>query len=273
MIFDLHTHSDASDGSLTSSELLSLAAENNVDVLSITDHDTVSGYDRITDDSAGTITLIAGIELSTIWSGRGIHVVGLNIDPASSKLCHGIERQQSARLARAKTIAQRLTKLGIDDSFDAVQILANGSGIGRPHFARHLVNIGMVKDVATAFRKYLGAGKLGDVNAGWASLDEVVSWVDSAGGIAVLAHPAKYNLTTTKLRLLLDDFVAAGGRAIEVVSGQQDPSVTHRIASLAKDFGLAASSGSDFHHPGLTWSAPGRFAELPGDIPKVWDWW
>ncbi|MDH3748634.1 MAG: PHP domain-containing protein [Gammaproteobacteria bacterium] len=273
MIFDLHTHSDASDGSLTPTELVSLAAENNVNVLSITDHDTVAAYDRISDGYCSSVALIPGIELSTTWSGRGIHIVGLNIDPASIELRRGIERQQSARHVRAQTIAKRLTKLGIDNPFDAVLANANGAGIGRPHFARHLVDIGVVKDVATAFRKYLGPGKPGDIKSGWGSLDETVSWILCAGGTAVLAHPAKYKFTTSKLRLLLDDFVTAGGRALEVVSGPQDPGVTRRMANLARDFGLAASSGSDFHHPGLTWSAPGRFAELPADIGKVWDSW
>lgn len=273
MIFDLHTHSDSSDGSLTPTDLLSLAAENSVNVLSITDHDTVAAYDRISDDSCGTVALIPGIELSTTWSGRGIHVVGLNIDPTSIELRRGIEQQQSARYIRAQTIAKRLTRIGIDDPFDAVLTRANGAGIGRPHFARHLVEIGVVKDVRSAFRKYLGPGKPGDVKSGWGSLDETVSWILCAGGTAVLAHPAKYKLTTSKLRLLLDDFVAAGGRALEVVSGQQDPSVTRRMANLARDFGLSASSGSDFHHPGLAWSAPGRFPALPADIGKVWDSW
>lgn len=273
MIYDLHTHTDASDGSLAPDDLLALAAKNNIGVLSITDHDTVNAYERISSPAPGAPALIPGIELSTTWSGRGIHIVGLNIDPASEQLRRGIAKQQSARIVRAKTIAKRLTRLGIDNPFDAVSEIAGPAGIGRPHFARFLVNTGVVKDIATAFRKHLGNGKAGDVKNGWATLAEVVHWIRSAGGEAVLAHPAKYKLTVTKLRCLLEEFVSAGGRAIEVVSGQQDAATTARLANLAVDFELAASIGSDFHHPELTWSAPGRFSAMPANLEPVWDLW
>ncbi|MBT8099068.1 MAG: PHP domain-containing protein [Gammaproteobacteria bacterium] len=273
MIYDLHTHSNASDGSLDPDELLALAAQNNVDVLSITDHDTVSAYDRLGARQQGTPLLIPGIELSTTWAGRGIHIVGLNIDPASSTLCRGIVEQQAARLKRARKIADRLTRLGIDNPFDAVCEMAGDAGIGRPHFARHLVATGVTKDTATAFRKYLGTGKAGDVRSGWAELSEVIRWIQAAGGEAVLAHPAKYKFTATKLRCLIKDFVNAGGTAIEVISGQQDSATTKKLADIATDFELAASTGSDFHHPELSWSAPGRFPALPDNIETVWTSW
>lgn len=273
MIIDLHTHSDASDGSLTPDALLRLAEDNNVDVLSITDHDTLAAYERISTTIPHSIQIIHGIEFSTRWAGYGIHVVGLKVDPGNATLQHGIKLQRVAREKRAQSIAARLTKLGIADPLPAVAKLANGAEIGRPHFARHLVNTGVVKDVATAFRKYLGAGKAGDIKSGWASLSDVVAWIIAADGIAVLAHPTKYRLTMTKLKALLDDFVAAGGGAIEVVCGQQEAAVTRRMATLARDFDLAASVGSDFHHPGLAWSRPGHCSKLPSDILKVWDTW
>lgn len=273
VIFDLHTHTNASDGSLSPDELLLLATDNCVDALSITDHDTVQAYERLTSPPPGAPTVIPGIELSTTWGGRGIHIVGLNIDPTNPTLCRGIESQQIARLVRAKSISTRLTRLGFVHSFASVQDIAGTAGIGRPHFARMLVDNAYVKDTATAFRKFLGDGKPGDIRSGWASLDEVIQWIRSAGGVPVLAHPAKYKLTRTKLRCLFDDFVAAGGAAVEVVSGNQEESVTIRLAALARDFNLAASSGSDFHHPSLTWSAPGRFAPMPGDLQPVWELW
>ncbi len=273
MIVDLHTHSDASDGCLAPQALLALAAQNRVDVVSITDHDTTAAYPRLGGDPPSGMQLVAGIELSTTWAGRGIHVVGLNIDPVNPVLQRDIARQQAARRARAETIAARLAKLGVADAMAGARRSADGAGIGRPHFARHLVEIGFVKDTASAFRKYLGAGKPGDVRANWAPLADVVRSIESAGGTAVLAHPAKYGLTTTKLRLLLEEFVAVGGRAIEVVCGSQTPAVTRRIADLARDFGLAASSGSDFHGPETAWSSPGRTAALPRDIEKVWELW
>ena len=156
---------------------------------------------------------------------------------------------------------------------DDILQTAGGEPVGRPHFAAHLVRAGIVKDVRTAFRKYLGAGKPGDVRHGWASLPEVVRWIVGAGGTAVLAHPAKYGLTKTKLRALATDFRAAGGTAIEVACGQQSVNTTVHLAKLANDLGLAASCGSDFHHGDNCWSRPGRFAPLPPDVRPVWTTW
>ena len=273
MIYDLHTHTTASDGSLSPLALLAHASECGVDVLSITDHDTVTAYEQLGAVPAGSPELVPGIELSTTWAGRGIHVVGLNIDPANDVLRAGITMQQAARTARAETIASRLEKLGFGHAGSEVAAMAGDAGVGRPHFARYLVDNGHVKDVATAFRKYLGDGKPGDVRSGWASMDDVIRWIRAAGGTAVLAHPAKYRLTRTKLCALIEDFKSAGGVAIEVVSGQQEAGVTRRLGVLAADYGLAASSGSDFHPRSSTWSAPGRFSRMPEALRPVWDLW
>ncbi len=271
MIVDLHTHTNASDGSLTPTELLDHARQLGVDVLSITDHDTLGAYERLPENPG--LQLITGVELSTTWAGRGVHIVGLNVDRHSPALLAGIQQQKEARLERAGIIAHRLTRIGIPSPLAAVAAMAGDAGIGRPHFAQHLVDIGVVKDLRAAFKKYLGAGKPGDVKDGWASLEDVTGWIVAAGGIAVLAHPVKYKMTTSKLRLMLDDFVAAGGRGIEVISGSQQPDVTLRMLALADEFELAASCGSDFHSPDAAWSQPGRFAPLPAQVPKVWEQW
>lgn len=273
MIYDLHTHSSASDGTLSPVALLAHAADCGVDVLSITDHDTVAAYETVGNLPSGSPALVPGIELSTTWAGRGVHIVGLNIDPANAVLRAGIVAQQAARTERAETIALRLEKLGFGNARTDVTVLAGTAGIGRPHFARYLVDNGHVEDIATAFRKYLGDGKAGDVRSGWAPMDEVIRWIHAAGGNAVLAHPAKYRLTRTKLCALIEDFVAAGGEAIEVVSGPQEAGVTRRLGALAVDYGLAVSGGSDFHHPSSTWSAPGRFPAMPDTLRPVWDLW
>jgi predicted metal-dependent phosphoesterase TrpH len=273
MIRDLHTHSNASDGSLSPQALVAYAVEHGVDVLSITDHDTVNAYKQQGEIDHGAITIIPGIELSTTWNDHSIHVVGLNIDPHNPVLRAGIEKQQQARQERAETIAARLTRLGIDNPFEAVKLLAGDASIGRPHFARHLVNIGKVRDVQTAFRKYLGAGKAGDVKQGWASMPDVNEWIRAAGGVPVLAHPAKYKFTNTKLRVMLEDFRESGGMAVEVVCGRQEPTVTRKIASIALDLELLGSTGSDFHHIDNKWSRPGGFPELPDGIEAVWDAW
>jgi predicted metal-dependent phosphoesterase TrpH len=272
VIYDLHSHSDASDGSLEPDALLALAAECGVDALAITDHDTLAAFDRV-DTSVSPTRLIPGIELSTTWGKYGVHIVGLDVDPACANLQSGVHRQQQSRHKRAHLIARRLRSKGLPDMLDDVLQMAGGEPVGRPHFAEHLVRAGFVKDVRTAFRKYLGAGKPGDVRNGWASLPEVVRWIVGAGGTAVLAHPAKYRLTRTKLRALATDFRAAGGAAIEVVCGQQSLNTTAHLARLTNDLGLAASCGSDFHHGDNSWSRPGRFAPLPLDVRPVWTTW
>lgn len=271
MTIDLHCHTTASDGALAPSVLLERALANGVTQLAITDHDTLAGYDLL--GSQDKLTLIPGIELSTRWRKIGVHIVGLNVDPANPVLRQGIERQLEAREKRARKIANRLTKLGIDDPLPAVREIANNGNIGRPHFAQHLVDIGLVKDQRQAFRKYLGAGKAGDIRESWADFEDVIGWINHADGIAVLAHPAHYNLTMTKLRELLRDFTAAGGRAIEVVSGRQEPQVGRRMAGLADEFDLLASVGSDFHKPGLAWAELGRCAALPDGCRPVWKAW
>ena len=273
MIYDLHTHTTASDGSLSPNDLLGLAASNGVDVLAITDHDTIAGFRAARDGHGGRPELIAGVEFSAGWMRRGVHVVGLNVDPDSAALQSAIESQQAVRRRRARGIADRLVKAGLDDCFDAVVARAGDAAIGRPHFAAHLVETGAVKNTAAAFRKYLGAGKAGDVRHVWPSLDTVVQWIEAAGGVAVLAHPAKYRMTNTKLRALLKDFVDAGGRGLEVICGQQNPQLTAQMAALAREFDLHASVGSDFHHPDMHWALPGRFPELPSDLRGVWELW
>ena len=273
MIRDLHTHSSASDGHLSPQALLALAANHGVDVIAITDHDTVNAYDQLTPEDISAVTLIPGIELSTTWQGRSIHIVGLNIDLRNPVLLDGITRQQRARDERARTIAKRLARLDIDDPYAAAKALAGEAGIGRPHFARHLVAIGKARDMRTAFRKYLGTGKIGDVTQGWAPMTDVIDWITTAGGIPVLAHPAKYKFTTTKLRALLADFRDYGGLGVEVVSGRQEPDLTRRLADIAIDLDLLASTGSDFHHPDNKWSRPGGFPALPDNVVPVWDRW
>ena len=272
VIYDLHSHSNASDGSLEPDALLALAGECGVDALAITDHDTLAAFDRI-DTSVSSTRLIPGIEFSTTWRKYGVHVVGLNVDPACPGLRGGAERQQQSRHLRARLIARRLRSKGLPDVLDDVLQIAGGEPIGRPHFAEHLVRAGIVKDVRAAFRKYLGAGKVGDVRNGWASLPEVVRWIVCSGGTAVLAHPARYRLTKTKLRALATDFRTAGGAAIEVVCGQQSLNTTTHLARLANELGLAASCGSDFHHDSNCWSRPGRFPSLPLDVQPVWTTW
>jgi len=273
MLVDLHTHSLYSDGSLSPHELLCLADSRGVNMLAITDHDTVAGFDNLPPADDFECRVIAGIELSTQWNRIGIHILGLNIDPDCPSLVAGAERQQLARQKRAQVIATRLEKLGLTNTLEGATKLAGDQPIARPHFARYLAESGQVKTIQDAFRKYLGPGKRGDVRELWAEMDEVIDWIHSAGGVAVLAHPAKYKLTHRKLEQLVTDFKAAGGEAIEVVSGQQEPAVTARLGRLANRFGLTSSCGSDFHQLKRPWAMLGNVEALPGDCSPVWAGW
>ncbi len=273
MVFDLHSHTTASDGALAPRELLARARAHGVTCLAITDHDTVDAYLNLTDSGDAGISLCHGIELSANWHGRSVHIVGLNLRLQCDGLHTALAAQQQSRLQRAEVIAKRLSQKGIKDALAGARAFAGNGMIGRPHFARFLVASGKVRDEQQAFRRYLGSGKAGDVQSGWPPVATVTSWIRESGGTAVLAHPAQYKMTNAKLGSLADEFVQAGGTAVEVVSGKQAPELTRRLADLANAKQLLASSGSDFHRPGQAWSELGQQSALPGDVKPVWDAW
>ena len=274
MIADLHTHTTASDGILRPDELVSRAKLHGVDLLAITDHDTLAGLPLAQEVAiANDIRLITGIELSCLWQGRGIHIVGLNVDLKNEKLLAGVEQQGIVREKRAKIIAERLDKAGIKGSYEGAKAIAGEGEIGRPHFAQYLVQTGAVRSAEQAFKRYLGAGKAGDVKQDWPEISQAVAWIHAAGGRAVVAHPVKYKLTRTKLRELLTDFKACGGDAIEVISGLQTPNITRDMGLLCQQFELLASCGSDFHSPNAGWQALGGFGKLAPELKPVWHDW
>lgn len=269
MIYDLHTHSHFSDGTLSPAELVQRAVENEVDVLAITDHDCIDACHADVATGSG-IRLVHGIELSTQWESTGIHVVGLDFDPHSEIIRQAAEQQSAARRQRAEQIAERLEKQGIADALDGATAHASGSYLGRPHFAQHIVATGKAKNLQAAFKQYLAAGKAGDVKHHWADLAQTIAWIRAAKGVPVLAHPLKYSLTRSKLKRLLQAFKSLGGQGVEVVSGQQTPDQTHRMGALCHELQLLASCGSDFHSPGSLWAELGRFPPLPAGLTPVW---
>ena len=271
MRVDLHCHTMHSDGVLTPLELIKRAKEKGVELLSITDHDTMAAY-REPIDIQG-LTLIPGIELSTTWKNLNVHIVGLNVDPGSQAMLEATSQQSEARDRRAELISKALEKKGLTDTLQGARLLAGGSQIGRPHFARHLVNTGICNSLNTAYKKYLGAGKVGDIKSLWASMETVIQWIINAGGLPVLAHPAKYKLTRTRLRSLVKDFKAQGGIGLEVVSGSQQKDITTMLGNLAEEFDLLASCGSDFHTPENSWSELGKISPLPVNTRPVWNCW
>lgn len=250
MLIDFHTHSTASDGALTPSELLERARSRGVQLFAITDHDTVAGFREVAEHYTqidDTVVLIPGIEMSCQWSSTTIHVVGLGMDCDHPAMERALAFLNTARQERGQKIGHRLDKLGFSGALEGALAEAGDSQLGRPHFAAWMVAQGHVEDAAKAFDKYLGQGKTGDVKAFWPQLSEVVQWIVDAGGSAVLAHPLKYRFTRMKLRRLVQDFQAHGGAAIEVHSGFQTPDQRVQLQRLADDFDLAASVGSDFH--------------------------
>ncbi len=271
----MHCHSLRSDGALSPQALVELAAEQGVSHLALTDHDTLAGVAEARQAALTTgIDLINGVEFSCQWQNRGIHVVGLNFDLTDSALLAAIGRMATIRQQRSEQIAERLGKLGFPGCLQGAQRYANGAVVGRPHFAQYLIELGVVKDFNQAFKRYLGNGKAGDVRHQWPELAEVVGWIVAAGGVAVIAHPLKYDLTRTKLVALLSSFLEAGGKALEVISGSdQSPDQTRNLAALAGKMGLYASVGSDFHSPGMPWQMLGRTGQLPDTIAPVWQCW
>jgi len=273
-IYDLHSHSTASDGTLSPTELVKRAAAAGVDVLALTDHDTTEGIAeaRATAEAVG-IALAPGVEISVTWSGQTVHVVGLNVDPAAESLRLGLSKLREFRDWRAEEIGRRLEKKGISGAYEGARRYSNGRLISRTHFGRFLVEKNYAKDERDVFRQFLVQGKPGHVPGDWAPLEEAVDWIRSAGGQAVLAHPARYRMTRTKLRRLLGEFKDVGGEALEVVSGSHNKDDCFVMARHARDFNLFASVGSDFHNPDLPWIALGRLQPLPEGCVPIWrDW-
>lgn len=272
MIFDLHSHTYFSDGALSPEALVERAKARGVSVLAITDHDTIAGVGLAHKAAVKAgIELIAGIEFSSQWGKGGVHIVGLGVDPDSPGLQAAIKFQELARDARSQAIGERLSRAGFPGALAGAQALAGEGTLGRPHFAQYLVSIGAVKNINAAFKKYLGTGKPADVKYQWPLMDEVIGWIHSAGGVAVLAHPAKYELTRMKMCALVDSFAAAGGDAVEVISGLQPMSLTQDLINIVNARSLYASCGSDFHVPDQTWQELGSFGVLPDNVKPVWN--
>ncbi len=270
--FDLHTHSTASDGRLAPAALVARAAERGVRVLALTDHDTVDGLAEA--DAAARragITLVPALEMSVLWAKRTLHIVALDVDPDATGLRLALERLAAARVDRAHRIARRLRGAGVADAFGGAGRLADGAPPGRMHFARYLVECGAVRSAQEAFRKYLGRGRPAAVRSDWLALEEGVSAIREAGGIAVFAHPTRYGFTRTCLRDATRAFREAGGAAIEVVTGGDGPGDRGTAAALARREDLLASAGSDFHDPEFPWRELGRLASLPADLTPVWE--
>ncbi|WP_372862290.1 PHP domain-containing protein [Spongiibacter sp.] len=272
MIVDLHTHTTASDGGLSPQELLLRAAERGVGLLAITDHDTLDAYQQVDVEACAGVQLVCGAEFSCNWQGVNIHVLGLGLDAAEPGLTLAVAEQKRARQQRGEEIAKRLAKRGVAVSLEALYERVSDRPLGRPDFARYMLENGQVRSMSEAFDRYLGAGKIGDVKAMWPSLEQVLGWIHGAGGAAVIAHPLHYKMTNAKLRRLLAEFCERGGDALEVCNGRPAEAELRYLRELCKYFELEASVGSDFHHLSQ-WCDLGCEAEVVGLCTPVWQRW
>ena len=275
MKIDLHSHTYYSDGQLSPKELIDRAHNMQVDVLAITDHDTVDGIpEALTYQSLQKrpLQIMPGVEISTSWHNFDIHILGLQVDHNNDIFLQRLAAQSAERDRRAQQISDKLAKVGIDNVFTEAKALAGVGQVTRAHFARVLVSRQLVNDMEAAFRKYLGKGKKAHVKPQWISMQEAIQWIQDAGGKAVLAHPGHYDLTTKWLKRLVAEFAQVGGDGMEVIHSHLSPEKKKLLADLALENNLLASSGSDFHYPNR-WTELGKNLTLPAQITPIWrDW-
>lgn len=271
---DLHSHTTVSDGTLTPTELVQHAASRGVKVLALTDHDDIAGLPEAASvaETLG-VRFIQGVEISVTWRRRTVHVVGLNIDPTHPPLVNGLEYLRAGRHTRALGIATSLEKHGIAGGLEGAYEFAKQGIISRTHFARYLIAQGHAKNMKAVFKRFLVKGKPGYFEHHWASLPDAVSWIVQSGGVAVLAHPGRYDMGRPTMLELLEEFRALGGNAIEVVTGSHTPEQYAQYAKLAAMFGLQASIGSDFHGHEQSYMNMGSLPDLPRGCVPVWQTW
>ena len=270
---DLHCHSIVSDGTLTPEALAERAKTNGVELWALTDHDEVGGQHRAAAAArAQSLAYLTGTEISVSFADETVHIVGLGFDLDDATLQQGLRNTRGGREQRAIQMAESLAKVGIAGAFEgALKFVGNPGLISRTHFARFMVESGVCRDTSEVFRKYLTEGKPGYVPHRWATLRDAVSWITQAHGIAVIAHPGRYKFTANEEYALFTEFKAHGGQAVEVVTGSHAPQEYVKYAETAREFGLAASRGSDFHSPDESRTDLGALPVLPGELTPVWE--
>lgn len=270
---DLHCHSVVSDGTLTPEELAARAKANGVELWSLTDHDEIGGQHRAAAAARSQgMAYLTGTEISVTFAGNTVHIVGLGFDPDNTALAQGLAATRGGRGERAQEMAAQLAQVGIHGAYEgALKFVGNPELISRTHFARFLVETQVCRDTSEVFRKYLTEGKPGYVPHRWATLGDAVRWITEAGGLAVIAHPARYKFTANEEYALFSEFKAHGGAGVEVVTGSHTAAEYVTYAAMAEEFGLAASRGSDFHSPDESHTDLGTLPYLPGHLTPIWE--
>ncbi len=269
---DLHCHSVVSDGTLTPEALAARAKANGVELWALTDHDEIGGQARAAAAAAALgLDYLTGVEISITFLGQTVHIVGLGVDVDNAQLRHGLQHTRGGRAQRAREMADDLARVGIHNAFEgALHYAGNHDLISRTHFARFLVESGVCKDTYEVFRKYLTEGKPGYVEHRWATLKDAVTWITQAGGMAVIAHPARYKFSANEEFALFTEFKGHGGLGVEVVTGSHSSAESLVYAETAREFGLAASRGSDFHSPDESRIDLGTLPALPAQLTPIW---
>ena len=270
---DLHCHSVVSDGTLTPEELAARAKANGVELWALTDHDEISGQTRaLAAAKSQGMQYLTGTEISVTFAGQTVHIVGLGFDHEDAGMVDGLRKTRGGRGERAQEMSQGLAQVGIHGCYEgALKYVGNPELISRTHFARHLVDTGVCQDTSEVFRRFLTEGKPGFVPHRWASLKDAVQWIVQSQGVAVIAHPGRYGYTPNEEYALFSEFKAHGGQAVEVVTGSHTTQEYVTYADMAKEFGLAASRGSDFHSPQESRIDLGQLPWLPGALQPVWE--
>lgn len=270
---DLHCHSVVSDGTLTPEVLAERAKTNGVELWALTDHDEIGGQHRaMAAAKAQGMAYLTGTEISVTFAGETVHIVGLGFDADDAALAQGLHATRGGREQRAMEMSESLAQAGIHGAFEgALKFVGNPELISRTHFARFLVETGVCRETPEVFRKFLTEGKPGYVPHRWATLKDAVTWITQAQGLAIIAHPGRYNFSANEEYALFTEFKAHGGRGVEIVTGSHTKQEFVKYAETAKEFGLAASRGSDFHSPDESHTDLGKLPFLPGDLTPVWE--
>jgi len=268
---DLHNHSYFSDGQLSPREVVRLASDAGCDLFSLTDHDTTRGIveAQLEADKLG-LNFINGVEVSAFWRSDAIHIIGLGVEIDNDELQTGLKFNQTLRKDRAKKIALDLSRSGIKDALEKAQKLSGGHMLTRTHFAQMLISEGYCKDMKSVFRRYLTGRKPGGVSVEWKDFDEVIKWIHSAGGKALIAHPFRYRMTRTKIKKMLDDFKEANGDGFEVVNANSSEEEISLGNQWSESFDLLTSIGSDFHGWPNQRVQIGNLADLPNTSRAIW---
>lgn len=270
---DLHCHSVVSDGTLTPEALAARAHANGVDLWALTDHDEIGGQHRAAQAARSLgLAYLTGVEISVTFIGTTVHIVGLGFDADDAQLAQGLRATRGGRSERAQEISEQLAAAGIAGAYEgALRYVGNPELISRTHFARYLVEIGVCHDTPEVFRRFLTEGRPGYVPHRWAALGDAVRWIREAGGLAVIAHPARYGFSPNEEYALFTEFKQHGGQGVEVVTGSHTSAEYLTYAAMAKEFGLAASRGSDFHSPQESRTDLGALPPLPSSLQPVWE--